>query len=93
VPQWVRNAALQIFENRIVAQSVATIVVFLTFVTVLSPLVSFRGNNRSSRLSILAPFSRTRDDSAAVSGPRMTERPQGCLSFFFFLLPKRRDQQ
>lgn len=40
VPEWVRNVALQIFENRIIAQSVASIVVFLTFITVLSPLVS-----------------------------------------------------
>jgi len=37
--------ALQIFENRIIAQSIASIVVFLTFVTVLSPLVSNRSLN------------------------------------------------
>ncbi|XP_020289621.1 adenylate cyclase type 5 isoform X2 [Pseudomyrmex gracilis] len=45
VPQWVRNAALQIFENRIVAQSIATIVVFLTFITVLSPLIALKGSD------------------------------------------------
>ncbi|EFN73315.1 Adenylate cyclase type 5 [Camponotus floridanus] len=44
VPQWVRNAALQIFENRIVAQSIASIVVFLTFITVLSPLITLEGS-------------------------------------------------
>ncbi|XP_011330460.1 adenylate cyclase type 6 isoform X2 [Ooceraea biroi] len=48
VPQWVRNAALQIFENRIVAQSVATIVVFLTFITVLSPLITLEESESCS---------------------------------------------
>ncbi|CAL1678994.1 unnamed protein product [Lasius platythorax] len=44
VPQWVRSTALQIFENRTVAQSIASIVVFLTFITVLSPLITLEGS-------------------------------------------------
>ncbi|KAK2585367.1 hypothetical protein KPH14_010044 [Odynerus spinipes] len=44
VPQWVRNMALRIFENRTVAQSIASVVVFLTFITVLSPLVKLDGS-------------------------------------------------
>lgn len=39
VPQWMRNMALKIFENRVIAQSIAAAVVFLTFITVLSPLI------------------------------------------------------
>ncbi|XP_014486082.1 PREDICTED: adenylate cyclase type 6-like [Dinoponera quadriceps] len=38
VPAWMRSAALHIFENRGVARGVASIIVFLTFITVLSPL-------------------------------------------------------
>ncbi|XP_032667215.1 adenylate cyclase type 5 isoform X2 [Odontomachus brunneus] len=45
VPAWVRNASLQIFENRSVARSVASIVVFLTFLTVLSPLITLDGSD------------------------------------------------
>ncbi|KYQ56100.1 Adenylate cyclase type 5 [Trachymyrmex zeteki] len=44
VPKWVRSMALQIFENRIIAQSIASIVVFLTFITVLSPLITLTGS-------------------------------------------------
>ncbi|KAL6431584.1 hypothetical protein ACFW04_007269 [Cataglyphis niger] len=44
VPQWVRSTALQIFENRIIAQSIASIVVFLTLITVLSPLITLKGS-------------------------------------------------
>ncbi|XP_072761762.1 adenylate cyclase type 5 isoform X3 [Anoplolepis gracilipes] len=44
VPQWVRSAAIQIFENRTIAQSIASIVVFLTFITVLSPLITLEGS-------------------------------------------------
>ncbi|XP_018378348.1 PREDICTED: adenylate cyclase type 6 [Trachymyrmex cornetzi] len=44
VPKWVRSMALQIFENRIIAQSIASIVVFLTFITVLSPLITLIGS-------------------------------------------------
>lgn len=40
VPQRMRNVAVHISENRIVAQNVASIIVFLTFLTALSPFVS-----------------------------------------------------
>lgn len=40
VPNCMRRIAIAIFENRMVAQCIATIVVFLTFITVLSPLVT-----------------------------------------------------
>ncbi|XP_034941184.1 adenylate cyclase type 6 [Chelonus insularis] len=40
VPEWVRNASVTILENRMVAQGIASIVVFLTFITILSPLIT-----------------------------------------------------
>ncbi|KAM0729253.1 Adenylate cyclase type 6 [Formica fusca] len=56
VPQWVRSTALQIFENRIIAQSIASIVVFLTLITVLSPLITLEGSKAcaSNNTSLLA---------------------------------------
>ncbi|XP_063987418.1 adenylate cyclase type 6 isoform X2 [Diachasmimorpha longicaudata] len=45
VPQCMRSAAIAVFENRMVAQSIATIVVFLTFITALSPLVTLDNND------------------------------------------------
>ncbi|KAL2726708.1 adenylate cyclase type 6 [Vespula squamosa] len=51
LPQWLRNIALRIFENRAIAQSIATIVVFLTFITVLSPLVKLDGETCENNTS------------------------------------------
>ncbi|XP_031369851.1 adenylate cyclase type 6 [Apis dorsata] len=43
VPQCLRDFAVHVFENRGVAQALATCVVFLTFVTALSPLLTLEG--------------------------------------------------
>ncbi|XP_057319497.1 adenylate cyclase type 5 isoform X2 [Microplitis mediator] len=45
IPEWIRNISIAIFENRMIAQSIATIVVFLTFLTILSPLVTLDNSN------------------------------------------------
>ncbi|KAF7987644.1 hypothetical protein HCN44_003507 [Aphidius gifuensis] len=45
MPQWIRNVSVSIFENRMIAQSIASVVVFLTFITVLSPLVTLDNSN------------------------------------------------
>ncbi|CAL7942136.1 unnamed protein product [Xylocopa violacea] len=45
VPQYLRDFAVHVFENRGVAQTLATCVVFLTFATALSPLVTLEGGN------------------------------------------------
>ncbi|XP_012270785.1 adenylate cyclase type 5 isoform X2 [Orussus abietinus] len=45
VPQLVRSISMHIFQNRIVAQSIASTVVLLTFITVLSPLVTLGGSD------------------------------------------------
>ncbi|XP_024943776.1 adenylate cyclase type 6 [Cephus cinctus] len=54
VPQWVRSMSLQIFENRIVAQSIASTIVFLTFITVLSPLVTLEGSDACTNNTLLS---------------------------------------
>ncbi|KAG9432100.1 adenylate cyclase type 6 isoform X1 [Apis mellifera carnica] len=43
VPQCLRDFAVHVFENRGMAQALATCVVFLTFVTALSPLLTLEG--------------------------------------------------
>nr|XP_034190588.1 adenylate cyclase type 6 [Osmia lignaria] len=43
VPRCLRNFSVHVFENRGVAQALATCVVFLTFVTALSPLLTLEG--------------------------------------------------
>ncbi|XP_046419665.1 adenylate cyclase type 6 [Neodiprion virginianus] len=48
VPHWVRSISVHIYEKRIVAQSIASIVVFLTFTTVLSPLIDLQGQEECS---------------------------------------------
>ncbi|XP_043290086.1 adenylate cyclase type 6 isoform X1 [Venturia canescens] len=48
VPQCVRNASVTIFENRLVAQSIASMVVFLTFITALSPLLTLDSSESCS---------------------------------------------
>ncbi|XP_039303095.1 adenylate cyclase type 5 isoform X2 [Solenopsis invicta] len=65
VPKWVRNMALQIFENRIIAQSIASIVVFLTFITVLSPLITLTGSEACIKNNTL-PFEEWLDENPSV---------------------------
>ncbi|XP_074096910.1 adenylate cyclase type 6 isoform X1 [Cotesia typhae] len=48
IPEWIRNVSTAIFENRMIAQSIATIVVFLTFLTILSPLVTLDNSTACS---------------------------------------------
>ncbi|EFN75364.1 Adenylate cyclase type 5, partial [Harpegnathos saltator] len=81
VPAWVRSAALQIFENRTVAQIVACIVVFLTFVTVLSPLMTLEkdtcaSNNNTSRFAAEWPY-----NNSGVKGILMTNVPEDSCYF------------
>ncbi|XP_014611837.1 PREDICTED: adenylate cyclase type 6 isoform X1 [Polistes canadensis] len=54
VPEWVRNTAVRIFENRIIAQSIATVVVFLTFITVLSPMIKLDGSEACGNNNLTA---------------------------------------
>ncbi|XP_067217239.1 adenylate cyclase type 6 isoform X2 [Linepithema humile] len=68
VPQWMRSAALQILENRIVAQGVASIVVFLTFITVLSPLITLDGIDVCNNTNA-SPFAEWDENSAVQKVP------------------------
>ncbi|KAK0167200.1 hypothetical protein PV327_004629 [Microctonus hyperodae] len=63
VPLLIRNTAITIFENRMVAQSIATIVVFLTFITILSPLVTLDNSDACNNNTL---FTKSQDNSTVM---------------------------